>query len=717
MKYILIKQHDEKDCGAACLSMISSWYGLKLPITRFRELIKVDNNGASFYGLIDGALKIGLYAEGLDGTPDELLEEINKKEIVCPFIARLITYENFEHYVVVYKITNDKIIIGDPAKGIVKLPYGDFFNQWSGHIVTFELTDRFQKANECKGTLSKFFKLITRQYKLLLIVFMLSLIITSIGIMGTFIFQYIVDDVIAATDLGENLNLVCLALIFLYALKAVIQVIRGYLVALISKRIDVSLMLGYYNHVVELPVSFFGTRKTGEIISRFSDATKIREAISGATLTLMVDIVMVVFCGIILFSISNILFFIALVIMAIYSVVTLSFAKPIKEINQITMEDNAQVTSYLKESIDGIETVKSFNSEKLVVEKTEKKFMKFTDNVVKGSIIYSLQQSLVDVVASIGIVILLYFGTSFVLQGHLTLGALITFYSLIIYFLSPIKNLIGLQPMLQTAVVAAERLNDILELQKEVIDGINTSGTLKVDIEFRNIDFRYGNRELILENFNMQIKKCQRIAIVGESGCGKTTLAKLLMAFYCVENGKIILGDQPINELTPQFIRSRISYISQNIFLFSDTIRNNLLLGNENATQEEIVLACKLSLADSFINEMPLGYNTMLEENGNNLSGGQKQRLAIARALLKHPDILIMDEATSNLDTMTEQSIKNAISTLNDMTCIIIAHRLNTIKNCDQIFVMDKGRIIENGTHKQLIDFNGVYSRLWKEQE
>ena len=302
----------------------------------------------------------------------------------------------------------------------------------------------------------------------------------------------------------------------------------------------------------------------------------------------------------------------------------------------------------------------------------------------------------------------------------MTLGSLITFNALLAYFLDPVKNLINLQPTMQTAIVAAERLSEILDLELEKVQDEKRKlypASLNLPIRIENLDFRYGTRRLVLENINMSINAGEKIALVGESGSGKTTLSKLLMNFYPWEKGEIFIGDYNLKDINLEALRNRIAYISQDIFLFSGTIRENLELGNEDATMEDIIEACRLSKADEFINSMPLRYETMLEENGANLSGGQKQRLAIARALLKKPDILIMDEATSNLDSITEKAIEKTINSLSrNITTIIIAHRLSTIMRCDKIFVMEKGRFIEQGTHSELIANRGRYYYLWKDQ-
>lgn len=716
MPFKIVKQHDIKDCGAACLSMICRHYNLKLPMARYRELIKVDNNGANIYGLVDGADKLGLKGTGLQGNADEFIDSIKKKDFLFPFIARVIIDEILEHYVVVYKITSKHIYIADPGSGKKKYKYDEFFNIWTGHIVTFEKTTSFKEANECKGTFTRFFKLVTNQKKIIALVFFISIIISLIGVLGAFIFQIIIDGIETRQPygfLGMTLGQICIGIIVLYLFQMIINIIRGYFLSVLSRNVELPLMLNYYNHIAELPIKHLSGRKTGELMSRFDDASNIKEAISSATLSLMLDTLMVALCVFILYTLNSILFFITLSIVIVYAIVVVCFLKPIKNINEKIMEENAEVTSYLKESVDGIETVKAFGAENLIKEKVENKFKDFVKKSMKGSVIYIIQDSLSGVVASIGVIVLLWSGTHLVMKGVITLGTLITFYSLLGYFLDPIQNLIDLQPELQTAVVAAERLNDILDLETES----ETTEKLELDnnIDIKNVSFRYGKRELVLKNIDMTIMSGETVALVGESGSGKTTLAKLLMAFYKPEEGQILIGGKNIAELNPRSVRENIAYISQDVFLFSDSIKNNLTLGNKDISMEEIEKACKLSMADEFIKKMPMGYNTLIGENGRDLSGGQKQRLAIARALLKNPKILIMDEATSNLDTVTEKSIKETIDNLNgNITCIIIAHRLSTIKNCEKIYVMDRGTVVESGNHNELINMNGLYKKFYE---
>lgn len=758
MKFKVIKQHDENDCGAACFSMICDHMGLKLPLAKCRELIKVDSNGSNIFGFVDGAKKIGLEGIGLNGNSDELKVALDKGEVKVPFIARIVINSTYEHYVVVYKVTKNKFYIADPTNGKLSFSFKDFFSLWEGQIVIFNKTDNFIPGNEKKGSLFKFIKLVTVQKKLLVSIFLFSILITSISIAGAFVFEYVTEvatsrmtannisqisengDDLLDENLGEeydnyilnqvetiskqisqllrnggsiffrSLGSICIAIIMLYVLQTVMQIFRGYLIAKLEKKIDIPLMLGYCDHIIQLPAKCFTSRKIGEIISRYSDASNIREIISSATLSLMLDTSMAILCGIVLFSISPILLLITISMVLLYILVTMIFFKPIENINQEIMESNSSVMSYFKETIEGIEVIKTYSAETLVRDNTYNKFMKYVDNVFKGSIIYSIQHAFIGMIASIGIIFIIWTGTNLVLTNHITFGQLLTFYVLLGYFITPIGNLIGLQPKIQTAVIAAERLNDFLDLKAETSNSDSKEISLKKDICFNNVYFRYGNRKSVLKNINLIVEKGDKVALIGESGSGKTTLVKLLMSFYEAEKGEITIGGVNIQDISSDHIRQKISFVSQDTFLFADTIINNVRFGNINATDNEVYSACKYSRANDFIEKMPLKYETVLSENGRNLSGGERQRLALARAIIKKPDILILDEATSNLDTITENCVKDIIEKIDDdTTCFVIAHRLSTIKNCNKIAVMQNGEILEFGSHEELIKSGSLY--------
>lgn len=725
----IIKQHDERDCGAACLAMIAAWHGRKMSIAMVRELTKTDRTGTNIYGLVDGAEKMGLQADALSGSKEELLDGIKNSEISFPFIAHIISKDGMLHFVVVFGKKGDRFLIGDPAIGKERWHEQEFFEHWTGYIVTFSLTSRFQSDDLTKGSFRKFFSLLQGQYVKLTEALLLSLPIAFIGIAGAFIFKIVIDQFSATREyhvgnINEltgwlkhigflDIGVIFIAIIILYVLQAILQIARGYLMVAIARKIDISLTMNYYSHLMDLPVSAISVRQTGEYLSRFSDTDTIRNAISNAILTLVLDTLMVLACGTILYIQNKQMFFVSVILIFIYAAFILGYRKPIEKANRKMMENNAVLQSYFKETIDGVMTIKSACAEGKIKENTASKFNQFLESAIHNSLLSMTQNVLANSVELIGTIIILWIGFGFTASNQITIGSLMTFYVLLGYFIQPIKNLIELQPTIQTAFVAADRLNDILDIQTEETVQKKSVPPIKT-WQMNHICFRYGNRELTLQNVDFTIHRGEKVAIVGESGSGKTTLVKLLMRFYEPETGTICIDGEKITNYTLQEWRSSIAYVEQNTFLFSDTIEHNLTLGMDNVSQEEIENACRAARADQFIEQFPMKYQMLIEENGANLSGGQRQRLAIARALLKKPQLLILDEATSHLDTITEVAIKDTIFNFNkDMTCVIIAHRLSTIKQCDRIIVMDCGKIIEQGTHDDLMKKQGLYAELW----
>ena len=720
-KIELYRQHDEKDCGAACLLMILAYYNCKILLSSAKQAIKVDQDGSNIYGLIEGARQYGMNADAYGGSAEEAWKALKKEEFSYPLIIRILNDNQYEHFVVVSGQSGDKISILDPAKGKRKMSQNKFYQVFLGQIIELIPSASFVPRNERKGIYKRYFDMIGEQKGLLVATALISLFIIAIGMSGMYLFRFTIDSILSNLTFGEkldeNVEVLCL-LIFgagvLYFFKFFLTVSRSRMLASLSKKIDLPLMLGYYEHVTKLPLSYLDILKTGEIMSRFEDASKIRDAISGSIITVILDSFMVLICGLSLYLQSKSLFFAAFNIFIFYFVIAVLFIRPIKKANQEAMIQNAEFTSYLKESIDGLETVKATASENMICNRTKAIYQKLVEKGIRSGIVNIQKEALVELVTSIGNLSILWIGTMQVIEGNITVGTLVTFVSLLSYFLDPVQNLAELQGNIQAAIVAADRLNDIMNIEKEKKTGISfEKGVEKID--FNHVDFRYGNRTLVLRDFTFSVDKGQRIALVGESGCGKSTAAKMIMGLYFSEKGKVKINDIEIQELSSLFLRKQIAYVPQTTFLFSDTIRNNLLLGKDETNLSQDYIEKVLDICQcQFIKKMAFGIDSVLEENGSNLSGGQKQRIAIARALLGKPSVLILDESTSALDAVSEYKILEEIGkNFPDLIMITVTHRIQSTTNYDRIYVIENGTVIADGTHNELLTGNTVYVDLW----
>ncbi len=421
----------------------------------------------------------------------------------------------------------------------------------------------------------------------------------------------------------------------------------------------------------------------------------------------------------ILLSINKTLFGISIITVILGAIISVVYARIYRSFYAKQMSQNAEVQSYLYESLNGVSTVKALNAEKLVNLEYEKKKMTSIDTAWKVNR-YGISQGFFSgLINGISGILVYWIGCSSIISGTMSFGTLITFNALLGYFTGPLFRLINIQNQVQEALVAAERVGEILELEKEKDEKVfyMKPKEIKGHIQFENVTFAYGSRRPIYEDLNLEIQGGKWIAFVGPSGSGKSTFVKLILKFYEVNKGRILLDGNDIRDIDISYLRTKIGYVPQEIFLFSGTVRENIALHNPDASLSEIIEAAKKAGAHEFIEKLPKRYETVLGEHGGGLSGGEKQRVALARAILGNPSLLILDEATSSLDTVSETEIHKVLKNLKteNISVILIAHRLTTVTSCDKIFVMKDGKIIEEGNHKTLMKNKGFYSQMWRE--
>lgn len=712
-KDILIKQHDLKDCGAACLASVSAHYGLKMPIAKIRQLSHTDTRGTNVLGLVQGLEAMGFNAKGVKGGADVL------PDIPLPAIAHIISKEQYHHYIVIYKVTKGKISVMDPAFGkIEEYTIEEFSKIWTGVLVLLEPNQYFEQKNEKTSLYKRFWNLIQPHRGILVQALLGALVYTILGLSTSIYIEKITDYVLIDGN-KRLLNLLSVGMIIILLFQIFIGAMKSIFVLQTGQKMDKHLILGYYKHLLKLPQRFFDTMKVGEIISRVNDAVKIRTFINDAAIQIFVNIFIVIFSFALMFTYYWKLALITALVIPLYFLVYWITNKLNKKVERKLMEENAELESHLVESLNSVRTIKQFGVETFANNKTDNAFTALLKTIYKSVLNALFSSNSSEFLSRIFTIILLWVGAGYVIDRIITPGELLSFYALIGYFTGPVSQLIGMNKTIQNALIAADRLFEIMDLEREeTTEKIDLVAENIGNIQFKDVNFSYGSRVDVFNDFNCTLKKGQTTAIVGESGSGKTTLASLIQNLYTLKSGKILIGDYDINYISNYSLRHLISVVPQQIDLFSGDVIENIALGDDYPDMQRILTITKNLGILSFVEKLPNGFQTYLGENGALLSGGQKQRIAIARALYKNPEILILDEATSSLDTEAELVIQNTLKEFNNKgkTMIIIAHRLSTIANADSILVMKEGQIIEQGNHQELISKNSIYKSMWEKQ-
>ncbi|HFE0769555.1 TPA: peptide cleavage/export ABC transporter [Streptococcus pneumoniae] len=556
--------------------------------------------------------------------------------------------------------------------------------------------------------------MIFKQKSLIAYIVLSSLLVTIINIGGSYYLQGILDEYIP-NQMKSTLGIISVGLVITYILQQVMSFSRDYLLTVLSQRLSIDVILSYIRHIFELPMSFFATRRTGEIISRFTDANSIIDALASTILSLFLDVSILILVGGVLLAQNPNLFLLSLLSIPIYMFIIFSFMKPFEKMNHDVMQSNSMVSSAIIEDINGIETIKSLTSEENRYQNIDSEFVDYLEKSFKLSKYSILQTSLKQGTKLVLNILILWFGAQLVMSSKISIGQLITFNTLFSYFTTPMENIINLQTKLQSAKVANNRLNEVylVESEFQVQENPVHSHFLMGDIEFDDLSYKYGFGRDTLTDINLTIKQGDKVSLVGVSGSGKTTLAKMIVNFFKPYKGHISINHQDIKNIDKKVLRRHINYLPQQAYIFNGSILENLTLGgNHMISQEDILKAYELAEIRQDIERMPMGYQTQLSD-GAGLSGGQKQRIALARALLTKSPVLILDEATSGLDVLTEKKVIDNLISLTDKTILFVAHCLSIAERTNRVIVLDQGKIIEVGSHQELMQAQGFYHHLF----
>ena len=680
MKYPFTKQDGIKDCAAASMQMIIKYYNGYISIDELNELMHTDKNGTTAFDIVNTATKIGFQASGIKIS----LDEMNHNNVILPCIAHTIIDNKYKHYMVIYKINFKKkyLLVADPQTKIKKMSFVEFDKIYNNIILILHPLKPIIKNNQV--SLGQIFNEILKKYKKEIFhLLIISLIFMFISILASFYVKIIFDNV----NLSEKfISIIFVFFLFLNLLKTTANYLRIKLLIFLNQKIDVELNMDAYTKVINLPYHYFKNKTTGEMMSKLMDLDKVRDMINKVIITLFVDLPLSLISSLVLFLISKKLFIISIIFMFLYFLVIVLSKKVIKEKTEDCYLKKVDFVSLMQESINGFETVKGLDLEKKMIKKFEYKYVNYLKRIISLDNLLNFQTYIKDLLNNLSELVILFIGIILVKNNEITLGTLLAFNSMQVFFFTPIRNIIDLDVSLIEGKKALKKVYEMFKENKVKHFNKKISGSISIT----NLFYNY-NHKKVLKSINVDIKKGEKIIILGESGSGKSTLLKIIMGYLDIGYGKVKFDGTDINEINN--LKDSITYICQNEVLFTDTVYNNICIYKNNDV-ESIIHDCYV---DEIIKNDALGYNMILEENGFNISGGQRQRIVLARALMKQFNILLIDEGLNQIDINLERKIlKNIFKRFKDKTIIVVSHRKENIDLFDRLIEIREGSIIKD---------------------
>ncbi|REC62960.1 peptidase domain-containing ABC transporter [Chryseobacterium pennae] len=722
-KFPFYKQHDAKDCGPTCLRMIAKYYGKDISIQYIRQISETTREGSSLLGLSEAAENLGFESFGTITNFSSL-----SKEAPFPCIVHWMK----AHFVIVHEIKGNTVYVSDPAYGLISYSKEEFIKHWinensdedteEGVALMLEPTQNFFQNKfeheQSKASFSFLFKYLLK-YKRLVVQLLFGLFI---GSLLTLVFPFLTQSIVDVGIKNQDLNiiyLILLAQIMLFAGKMGFDVIRSWVMLHLSTRINISIVSDFFIKLMKLPISFFDTRMTGDILQRIDDHRRIEQLLTNTSLNVLFSLVNLVVFSIVLLFYDYRLFLVYLFGAALYMIWVLFFVGKRRQLDYEKFSKTAQERSKVIELINGMQDIKMYNAEKYKRYSWESIQVELFKLKIKSLSLEQWQSVGGNFINQIKDVLITFLSAKLVLSGDLTLGMMLSVQYIMGQLNTPLYQFIDFIKQSQDAKISLERLSEIHDKDDEESHQDKSSINIpNEDIQINGLSFRYiGTDNYVFENLNLRIPYQKTTAIVGASGSGKTTLLKLLMKFYEPENGGITIGSTDLINISPKKWRENCGVVMQEGYIFNESIAENITIGDENIDEFKLKKAVEIANIREFIEDLPLKYNTKIGNEGLGISGGQKQRIFIARAVYKSPKYIFFDEATSALDASNEKIImENLEQFFNGKTAIVIAHRLSTVKNADKIIVMDKGKLVEEGNHAELVALKGEYYRLVKNQ-
>jgi ATP-binding cassette subfamily B protein len=720
MAFPFYKQPDEMDCGPTCLRMIIKYHGKDISLYDLRMLSQTTREGTSLMGLREAAEKLGFEASGYK-TSFEYLQEI---PLPC------IIHWNQSHFVVLYKISRRYILIADPSHGLLKYKIEDFLKSWQGlqneGVVlsltpTITFTESISKSKSTiKGKPNAVFLLsYLIRYKQMLFQLILGLLAGSLlQLIFPFLTQSIIDVGVQTKDINF-IHLVLFGQLMLFFGRTTIEIIRSWILMHISSRINISLVSDFFVKVMKLPIAYFDVKMTGDIMQRILDHHRIETFLTSVSLNVFFSLVNLIVFGFVLAYYNLSIFTIFFIGSLLYLIWILFFLKRRADLDFKRFTQNSQNQNKIIELINGMQEIKLHNAERQKRWQWEQIQVKLFKINLKGLALEQMQNTGSGLINELKNIFVTFYSAKLVIEGEITLGMMLSISYITGQLNNPLLQLVTFIQSLQDTRLSLERLSEIHNMDDEESENVSGSVIQDSPIYISNLTFQYIGTysDPVLKNLNLEIPANKVTAIVGSSGSGKTTLMKLLLKFYEPQTGHIMIGDVNLNTISPSSWRTKCGVVMQEGYIFSDTIANNIAVGDEKIDMEKINYAATIANIKDYIDSLPMGFNTKIGMEGAGLSTGQKQRILIARSVYKNPDYLFFDEATSALDSVNEKIIMNNLNLFfKNKTVIIIAHRLSTVKNADKIIVLSKGKIIESGNHSELTSLKGTYYELVKNQ-
>ncbi|AWK03918.1 ABC transporter ATP-binding protein [Flavobacterium crocinum] len=723
-KFAHYRQADHKDCGPTCLKIIAKYYGKTINIQELRDFSETTREGSNLLFLSDAAEKIGFRTLGVKLS----VQRIEEAPLPC------ILHWNKDHYVVLYKIKKGKYYISDPAFGLLEYNKEEFVKFWIGNnaddltkegiALLIEATPKFFESDfEKEDNKGLGFSLLS-QYVLRYKSFLIQLTIGLLaGSLLQLIFPFLTQSIVDVGIQNQNIHFIYLILfaqLFLFAGRTGLELIRSWILLHLSTRINISLISDFFIKLMNLPISFFDVRMTGDIMQRINDHHRIEKILTTSSLNVLFSVINMFVLGGVLAYFNLQIFFVFFAGSLLYFGWITLFLKRRETLDYKRFAEVSNEQNKVMELINGMQEIKLHNAEKQKRWGWEYVQARLFRVSIKGLILEQAQSTGSSVINELKNIFITFLSAKLVIDGSITLGMMLAINSIVGSLNGPIMQLIQFVRELQDAKISLARLSEIHQKEDELQQEENQTSDVPfdADIEIKNLSYRYLGSDIpVLENMNLIIPANKVTAIVGVSGSGKTTLMKLLLKFYEPEKGEVTIGNTQLKNISQKAWRSNIGAVMQEGFIFSDTIANNIAFGTDKVNKERLLYAADVANIKEYISGLPLGFNTKIGAEGLGMSTGQKQRLLIARAVYKNPEILFFDEATSALDANNEKEIMRKLDVFfENKTVIVIAHRLSTVMNADQIVVLDKGKIIEIGNHSALVEQKGNYFELVKNQ-